>query len=128
MAVGFRPSQPIYEVVLAFALVLGFAYVFSWISAFVGISVRNPETAQSVGFIWVFPLVFASSAFVPTAHMPGAVRAFADVNPVTLVVNAARALTIGHGHALTPALETLAWLGALLLIFVPLSVRAFRRA
>jgi ABC-2 type transport system permease protein/oleandomycin transport system permease protein len=128
VAVGFRPSQPIYEVVLAFALVLGFAYVFSWISAFVGISVRNPETAQSVGFIWVFPLVFASSAFVPTAHMPGAVRAFADVNPVTLVVNAARALTIGHGHALTPALETLAWLAALLLIFVPLSVRAFRRA
>jgi ABC transporter DrrB family efflux protein len=128
VAVGFRPTQPIYEVVLAFALVLGFAYVFSWISAFVGISVRNPETAQSVGFIWVFPLVFASSAFVPTAHMPGAVRAFADVNPVTLVVNAARALTIGHGNALTPALETLAWLAALLLIFVPLSVRAFRRA
>jgi ABC transporter DrrB family efflux protein len=127
-AVGFRPTQPVYEVVLAVALVLGFAYVFSWISAFVGISVRNPETAQSVGFIWVFPLVFASSAFVPTAHMPGAVRAFADVNPVTLVVNAARALTIGHGHALTPALETLAWLAALLLIFVPLSVRAFRRA
>jgi ABC transporter DrrB family efflux protein len=128
LAVGFRPSQPIYQVVLAFALVLGFAYVFSWISAFVGISVRNPETAQSVGFIWVFPLVFASSAFVPTAHMPGAVRAFADVNPVTLVVNAARALTIGHGHPLTPALETLAWLAALLVIFVPLSVRAFRRA
>ena len=55
---------------LAFALVLAFAYVFSWISAFVGLSVRNPETAQSVGFIWVFPLVFASSAFVPTARCP----------------------------------------------------------
>src|SRR5438477_4222702 len=67
LAVGFRPSQPAYEVVLAFALVLAFAYVFSWISAFVGITARNPETAQSVGFIWVFPLVFASSAFVPTA-------------------------------------------------------------
>jgi ABC-2 type transport system permease protein/oleandomycin transport system permease protein len=128
LAVGFRPSQPIYDVVLAFALVLAFAYVFSWISAFVGVSVRNPETAQSIGFIWVFPLVFASSAFVPTAHMPGAVRAFADVNPVTLVVNAARALTIGHGHALGPALGALAWLASLLLIFVPLSVRAFRRA
>jgi ABC transporter DrrB family efflux protein len=128
LAVGFRPSQPIYEIVLAFALVLAFAYVFSWISAFVGISVRNPETAQSVGFIWVFPLVFASSAFVPTARMPGAVRAFADVNPVTLVVNGARALTIGHGHALGPALGTLAWLTGLLLIFVPLAVRAFRRA
>jgi ABC transporter DrrB family efflux protein len=128
LAVGFRPSQPIYQVVLAFALVLAFAYVFSWISAFVGVSVRNPETAQSMGFIWVFPLVFASSAFVPTAHMPGVVRAFADINPVTLVVNAAREMTIGHGDALGPALGTLAWLAALLLIFVPLSVRAFRRA
>ncbi len=128
IAVGFRPTQPAWQVVLAFALVLAFAYVFSWISAFIGISVRNPETAQSVGFIWVFPLVFASSAFVPTAHMPGVVQAFANVNPVTLVVNAARALTIGHGHALGPALGTLAWLCGLLLVFVPLAVRAFRRA
>jgi ABC transporter DrrB family efflux protein len=128
IAVGFRPSQPYYQVVLAFALVLAFAYVFSWISAFVGVSVRNPETAQSMGFIWVFPLVFASSAFVPTANMPGVVRAFADINPVSLVVNAARALTIGHGQALAPALGALAWLAALLLIFVPLSVRAFRQA
>ena len=127
-AVGFRPSQPVYEIVLAFELVLAFAYVFSWISAYVGISARNPETAQSIGFIWVFPLVFASSAFVPTATMPGAVRAFANVNPVTLVVNAARDLTIGGGNALGPALGTLAWLVGLLLVFVPLAVRAFRRA
>jgi ABC transporter DrrB family efflux protein len=127
-AVGFRPGQPLYQLVLAFVLVLAFAYVFSWISAFVGVSVRNPETAQSIGFIWVFPLVFASSAFVPTAHMPGVVHAFASINPVTLVVDAARALTIGHGSALGPALGTLAWLVGLLLIFVPLSVRTFRRA
>jgi ABC-2 type transport system permease protein len=128
VAVGFRPDQPVYEFVLALALVLAFAYVFSWISAFVGVTARNPETAQSLGFIWVFPLVFASSAFVPTAHMPGVVRAFADVNPVTLVVDAARAMMIGHGHWAGPALGTLAWLLGLLAIFVPLSVRAFRRA
>ena len=128
LLVGFRPTQPAYQVVLAFVLVLAFAYVFSWISAFVGVSVRNPETAQSVGFIWVFPLVFASSAFVPTAHMPGVVHAFADVNPVTQVVDAARALTVGHGDALGPTLATLAWLVGLLLVFVPLAVRAYRRA
>ncbi len=128
VAVGFRPSQPIYEIALALILVLAFSYVFSWISAFVGLSVRDPETAQSAGFIWVFPLTFASSAFVPTASMPGALRAFAQVNPVTLTVNAARALTIGHGSALSPALGTLAWLAGLLIVFVPLSVRAFRRA
>jgi ABC-type multidrug transport system permease subunit len=107
--------------------VLGFSYVLSWISAFVGLSVRDPETAQSVGFIWVFPLTFASSAFVPTSSMPGAVQWFADVNPVTLAVDAARALTIGHGDATSPALQTLAWLGGLLLVFLPLAVRAFRR-
>jgi ABC transporter DrrB family efflux protein len=128
LAVGFRPSQPFYEVALAFTLVLAFAYVFSWISAYVGLTVRDPETAQSVGFIWVFPLVFASSAFVPTNSMPGIVHTFADVNPVTLVVDAARALTIGHGEALAPTLGTLAWLIGLLLVFVPLAVRAFRRA
>jgi ABC-2 type transport system permease protein len=127
-AIGFRPSQPVYEVALAFALVLAFAYVFSWISAYVGLVVRDPETAQSVGFIWVFPLVFASSAFVPTSSMPGALRAFADVNPVSLTVNAARALTVGHADALGPALGTLAWLAGLLVVFVPLAVRRFRRA
>jgi len=128
LAVGFRPTQPVYDVVAALLLVLGFAFVFSWISAFVGLAVRDPETAQSIGFIWVFPLVFASSAFVPADTMPGAVRAFADVNPVTLVVDAARALMIGDGGALGPALGTVAWLAGLLLVFVPLSVRAFRKA
>ena len=127
-AVGFRPTQPVYEVVLAFALVLAFAYVFSWISAYVGLAVRDPETAQSVGFIWVFPLVFASSAFVPTSSMPGALRAFANVNPVSLTVDASRALTIGHADALGPALGALAWLVGLLVVFVPLAVRMFRRA
>jgi ABC-type multidrug transport system permease subunit len=102
--------------------------LFSWISAFVGLSVRNPEVAQSIGYIWVFPLVFASSAFVPTAGMPGVVHAFAQVNPLTLVVNAARALMIGHGSALGPSLGTLAWLAGLLIVFVPLTMRAFRRA
>jgi ABC transporter DrrB family efflux protein len=128
VAVGFRPTEPFYDVALALALVLAFAYVFSWISAFIGLSVRNPETAQSAGFIWVFPLVFASSAFVPTASTPGIVQTFADINPVSLAVDAARALTIGDGHALGPALGVLAWLVGLLLVFVPLAVRAFRRA
>ncbi len=128
VAVGFRPSEPVYDLALAFALVLAFSYVFSWISAFVGLSVRDPETAQSAGFIWVFPLTFASSAFVPTSSMPGAVRAFAEINPVTVAVDAVRALTVGHADALAPALQTVAWLAGLLLVFVPLAVRAFRHA
>jgi ABC-2 type transport system permease protein/oleandomycin transport system permease protein len=127
LAVGFRPQQPAWQLAVAFVLVLGFSYVFSWISAFVGLSVRDPETAQSAGFIWVFPLTFASSAFVPTSSMPGPIQAFANVNPVSLAVNAVRALTIGHADATPPALQTLAWLVGLLLVFVPLAARAFRR-
>jgi ABC transporter DrrB family efflux protein len=128
LVVGFRPSEPIYDIALALLLVLAFSYVFSWISAFVGLSVRDPETAQSSGFIWVFPLTFISSAFVPTDSMPAALQWFADINPVTLCVNASRALMIGDGDALGPALGTLAWLVGLLLVFVPLAARAFRRA
>jgi ABC-2 type transport system permease protein len=128
VAVGFRPTEPAPELALAFLLMLAFAYVFSWISAFIALAVRDPETAQSAGLIWVFPLTFASSAFVPAASMPGAVEAFAEVNPVTLTVDSVRALTIGQGEALGPALGALAWLVGLLAVFVPLSVRAFRRA
>ena len=105
VAVGFRPSEPAYDLALAFVLVLAFSYVFSWISAFIGPSVRDP---------WVFPLTFASSAFVPTSSMPDVLRAFAQVNP-------------GHGHPLSSALCALAWLAGLLIVFVPLAVRAFRR-
>lgn len=126
LAVGFRPDQPAYDLGLALVLVLAFSYVFSWISAYIGLRVRDPETAQSAGFIWVFPLTFASSAFVPIASMPGALRAFARVNPVTLTVDAVRGLSIGGAHVLTPSLGALAWLSGLLVVFVPLSVRAFR--
>jgi ABC transporter DrrB family efflux protein len=128
LAVGFRPTEPVYDLALAFLLILGFSYAFSWISAFVGLMVRDPETAQSAGFIWVFPLTFASSAFVPADSMPGVVQSFAEINPVTLVVDAARALTIGEGDALGPALGSLAWLVGLLIVFIPLSTWAFRRA
>jgi ABC transporter DrrB family efflux protein len=125
VAIGFRPSEPILGVAAAVGLLLAFAYAFSWISATVALLIRDPETASSAGFIWLFPLVFASSAFVTTHSMPGAVRAFANINPVTQCVDAVRALTIG-GHAAGPVLGTLAWLAALLLVFVPLSVSRYR--
>ena len=127
-----RPMYVVYLFVQPVIFVLLFRYVFGGAIDTGSISyvdyLRNPETAQPIAFIWVFPLVFASSAFVPADTMPGAVRAFADVNPVKLVVDAARALMIGEGGALGPALGTLAWLAGLLLVFVPLSVRALRNA
>jgi ABC-2 type transport system permease protein/oleandomycin transport system permease protein len=123
--VGFRPTESVGSVVLAIVILLAFGYVFSWIAATVGLLVRDPETAQSAGFAWVFPLTFASSAFVPTHSMPAAVRAFANVNPVTLCVDAVRGLTIG-GDVARPLLGTLAWLVGLLAVFVPFAVSRYR--
>jgi ABC transporter DrrB family efflux protein len=124
--VGFRPAESVPDVIAAVALLLAFGYVFSWISATIGLLVRDPETAQGAGFAWVFPLTFVSSAFVPTNTMPPAVRAFANVNPVTLCVDAVRGLTIG-GDVTAPLLGTLAWLAGLLLVFVPFAVSRYRK-
>jgi len=124
LLVGFSPNQSILRFVAAIALLLAFAYVFSWISATIGLLVRDPETGQGVGFVWVFPLTFVSSAFVPTHTMPGAGCAFADVNPVTTCVDGVRALTIG-GHAAPAVLGRLAWLAGLLIVFVPFAVSRY---
>ena len=71
IAVGFRPTEPVYEVALALVLVLAFAYVFSWISAFIGITVRRDRPVCSASS-WVGPgRCSRSSAFVPTKPMPG---------------------------------------------------------
>ena len=123
--VGFDPNQPILRILGAVLLLLAFAYVFSWISATIGLLVRDPETAQGAGFVWVFPLTFISSAFVPTETMPPVVQAIANLNPITLCVDAVRALTIG-GDATGPLLGTLAWLAGLSLVFIPFAVSRYR--
>ena len=125
--VGFRFHAGFVPAVGAVGLALAFGLAFSWISALIGLSVRDVESAQAAGFVWVFPLVFASSAFVPVATMPGWLQAFADINPVTIAVNALRALTLG-GPTVRPVLEALAWIAGILLVFVPLAVNRYRRA
>jgi ABC-2 type transport system permease protein len=125
--VGFRFHAGVVPAVGAVGLALAFGLAFSWISALIGLSVRDVESAQAAGFVWVFPLVFASSAFVPVATMPGWLQAFAEINPVTITVNALRALTLG-GPTVRPVLEALAWIAGILLVFVPLAVNRYRRA
>jgi ABC transporter DrrB family efflux protein len=125
--VGFRFHAGVGPAVGAVGLALAFGLAFSWISALIGLSVRDVESAQAAGFVWVFPLVFASSAFVPVDTMPGWLQTFADINPVTVTVNALRALTLG-GPTARPVLESLAWIVGILLVFVPLAVNRYRRA
>ncbi|MEA2843794.1 MAG: type transport system permease protein [Actinomycetota bacterium] len=127
LMVGFRFHNGLLPIVGGLGLLVLFAVAFSWISAVIGLSVGNVEAAQSAGFVWVFPLTFASSAFVPVFTMPGWLQAFAKANPVTIVVDALRALFLGVGPTSTLVLRSLAWIVAITVVFVPLAVRRYRR-
>jgi len=136
-AVGFRPSSGL-GVVLGVLLLLLFALSASFVFALVGMSVSSVEAVNAATFPVVFPLTFASSAFVPTATMPGWLQAFANHQPVTIVVNAVRSLVLGdvspaareglfQGASTTSlVLQSLAWSAGISAIFGFLAVRKYR--
>jgi ABC transporter DrrB family efflux protein len=126
LLVGFRPEGNALSWLAAVGLLLLTSFAFSWISATIGLAVSSVEAAQSAGFIWLFPLTFASSAFVPTQNMPAWLRAFADHQPVSLVVNAVRGLLLNQPDAATIWKAT-AWCVGILVVFIPLAVRAYGR-
>jgi len=126
LLVGFRPQGPFVSWLAAAGLLLLTSFAFSWISAVIGLAVRSVEAAQSAGFIWLFPLTFASSAFVPTQSMPDWLRAFAEHQPVSLIVNAVRGLLLNQPDAAT-IWQALAWCIGILVIFIPLAVWAYGR-
>ncbi len=125
-AIGFRFQNGIAPAIAGPALAVLFGFAFTWISAFIGMSVKDVETAQVAGFVWIFPIVFASSMFVPVETMPGWLQAFAKVNPVTVTVDTVRALSLG-GEVVTNLWKSLAWIGGILAVFLPLAVNRYRR-
>jgi ABC transporter DrrB family efflux protein len=125
--VDWRINTNLIGLLAALAFVLAFAYSLSWLFAIVGLSVPDAETAQAASFPLLAPLVFASSAFVPLSSMPGWLQVFAAHQPVTAVVNAARALTLG-GPTQRYVIEALAWIIGIIVICAPLAVRKYRRA
>ena len=126
LAVGLRPSS-FPGLLGAIGLTSLFGFAFSWISAWIGLSVRDVETANLAGFVWLFPLTFASSAFVPLATMPGWLQAFANATPVTPTVDAVRALLNDGLPLQRPLLLSLAWIAGITLVFSVLAVRKYRR-
>jgi ABC-2 type transport system permease protein/oleandomycin transport system permease protein len=106
--------------------VVAFGFAFSWISATIGLTVHDVESAQTAGFLWVFPLVFASSVFVPIHTLPGWLQAFARINPITNTANAMRALILG-GPTTKYVLYALAWIVGILAVFMPFATRRYRR-
>src|SRR5438105_1867665 len=125
-AVGFRFHNGVGGAIGMVLLAELFGVTVCCVSAFVGLAIRDEESVQAFGLIWIFPLTFVSSAFVPIATMPGWLQAFANNQPVTLVINAMRAMALGG--PVNPALwESLVWLAGVLIVFTPLAVRSYRR-
>jgi len=126
-AVGFRFSNGFLPAVAMVLLATVFGLAICTISAFTGLAIGDEESVQAFGLIWVFPLTFISSAFVPIATMPGWLQAFAKNQPVTNVIDTMRAMAVG-GPIETNLLKSLAWLVVIFAVFVPLAIRAYRRA
>ncbi|HWA65472.1 MAG TPA: ABC transporter permease [Mycobacteriales bacterium] len=125
--VGFRFENGVAGAVAMLALALLMGLATCCVSAFIGLAIKDEESVQAFGLIWVFPLTFVSSAFVPTQTMPGWMQAFANNQPITQIVNAMRAMALG-----TPAgnhvWAGVLWMVGVMAVFIPLAVRAYRKA
>jgi ABC-2 type transport system permease protein/oleandomycin transport system permease protein len=133
--VGFRFEAGAIPAVAAIILAVLVGFTFSWISATIGLLIKDTESVQAASFIWIFPLTFASGAFVPTYTFPSWLARFANANPVTIWANTVRALTLGSataekylGHPTsTLLLWSALWIVGLLAVFMPLGIRTYRK-
>jgi ABC transporter DrrB family efflux protein len=127
LLVGFSFDANAAEIVAGVLLMLAFGFAFSWVFAVVGLASGTPEAAQQIGFIFLFPLTFASSAFVPVDSMPGWLEAFAKVNPFTHIVDAMRALWLDQ-----PAGDNIwlaiVWTLGITIVFSAIATQRYRRA
>ncbi len=137
LLVGWRIRTSVTDAIVGFGLLLLIAYAFSWVMAFVGLLVPSVEVINNASFMVIFPLTFIANTFVPVDNLPAVLKTFAEWNPVSAVTQATREL-FGNIPALTPepevwplqnpVLYTLIWVVIILAIFVPLSIRQYKRA
>ncbi|MFL5956613.1 MAG: ABC transporter permease [Solirubrobacterales bacterium] len=135
LVVGWRPQTGAGEIAAGFGVALFFAYALSWLAACVGLWARSAESAQSFGFLVLFPLSFVSNALVPTRGMPGWLRTIADWNPVSAVTAACRELWGNPNPSSAsaawsmqhPVWTALAWSIAILVVCLPLASLLYRR-
>lgn len=126
LLVGFRPSGSVIAIIVAFGLLFLTSFAFSWIGVVIALSMKTVEAVQSAGFIWLFPLTFASSAFVPTDSMPSWLQGFAVNQPFTVVVNAVRALFLAQPVGNLVWLSVV-WMAGISAVMIPLATRQYRR-
>lgn len=133
LAIGWRIHNGFWPWLAAVGLMLLFGYALSWVGSWVGLGMPNEEVASTAGLIWIFPLTFISSAFVPIAGMPSWLQPIAEWNPISTLAHSCRELfgnpvgIIGSSFPEQhPVQVTIIWCAVLLLLFVPLSVRRYK--
>jgi ABC-2 type transport system permease protein len=137
LLVGWRIRTSVFEAIGGFLLLLLFAYAFSWVMACIGLLVPSPEVVNNAAFVAIFPITFIANTFVPSEGLPTVLRTIADWNPVSSLTQASREL-FGNTTTLSPkptawplqhpVVYTLGWVLLILVVFVPLAVRLYRRA
>jgi ABC transporter DrrB family efflux protein len=133
--VGFSFENGVVPAVAAVALAVAIGFAFSWVSATIGLAIKDLESVQAASFTWIFPLTFVSSVFVRSETMPAILEAIARNNPVTIWADTLRVLTTGQPYLDTLPGETfigmlaksVVWIAAILVVFVPLSIRLYRK-
>jgi ABC-2 type transport system permease protein len=132
-AVGFRLHGSVAQALAAFGLLVLLGFAFEWLFITLGLFAGSAQAAQGLALL-VFPLTFVSSAYVPVESMPGWLQAFAEHQPVTVMVDAVRALTqgpaaealLGHGAGFY-VVRSLLWAAGIVAVFAPLAVARYRR-
>lgn len=137
LAVGWRIRGSVLDAVVAYALLLFFAYAFSWVMACIGLLVPTPEVVNNASFIVLFPLTFIANTFVPSDNLPGVLRTIAEWNPISSLTHAVRVrfgnLPDGTPEPTSWPLQnslaySMLWAVLLIVVFAPLATRLYQRA
>jgi ABC-2 type transport system permease protein len=126
VVLGYRPDAGVGGVLAALALVIVFAFGLSWVFTTLGLLLRSPNAVMNAGFMGIFPLTFLSNVFVEPDTLPGALEAFVDVNPISILATASRGLMAGNADVADIAI-VLAVAAALTAVFAPITTRLYRR-
>jgi ABC-2 type transport system permease protein/oleandomycin transport system permease protein len=124
--VGFSFDSDAAKIIAGILLVLFFGYAMSWLYAFIGLIASTPESASAMITIVIFPLTFVSSAYVPTDSMPAVLKAIANANPITTIIDAMRSLWLGT-PANTDIWVAVLWCIGITLVFGVLATQRYRR-
>jgi ABC-type polysaccharide/polyol phosphate export permease len=134
LIVGWRISTSPLSAATGFLLLLLFAYAISWVMAWVGLKVPSVEVVQNASFMFIFPMTFVANTFVEIGRLPGPLKTFAEWNPVSSVAQAAREAFGNTGapppdvwSLQNPVFYTLIWIGIILAVFIPLSIRQYEK-